>query len=140
MKAPKLDGILKTALFVENVNLSLLFYQKIFEFETLFFDEQIGALNVSDQQVLLLFLKRSSKLRSTTSGDEENLIDWYSEDLHLAFSIAANELEQWKGWLNKNNIAIEKELKWKRGGTSIYFRDPDNYLLELETPGIWTIY
>ena len=28
---------------------------------------------------------------------------------------------------------------WKRGGESIYFRDPDGHLLELATPG-WAIY
>ncbi|MDQ3753396.1 MAG: glyoxalase, partial [Acidobacteriota bacterium] len=30
--------------------------------------------------------------------------------------------------------------KWNRGGTSLYFRDPDNHLLELATPGLWAIY
>ncbi len=28
----------------------------------------------------------------------------------------------------------------KLGGTSLYFRDPDGHLLELVTPGIWSIY
>ncbi|MEP7038442.1 MAG: glyoxalase, partial [Acidobacteriota bacterium] len=35
---------------------------------------------------------------------------------------------------------IESKVKWERGGTSIYFRDPDKHLLELATPGLWTIY
>src|SRR6266702_2021059 len=27
-----------------------------------------------------------------------------------------------------------------RGGSSIYFRDPDNHSVELATPGLWSIY
>ena len=37
-------------------------------------------------------------------------------------------------------IAIEGRTDWSRGGHSIYFRDPDGHLLELATPGLWTIY
>jgi catechol 2,3-dioxygenase-like lactoylglutathione lyase family enzyme len=34
-------------------------------------------------------------------------------------------------------IAIEGRTNWRRGGISIYFRDPDGHLLELATPGLW---
>jgi len=61
-------------------------------------------------------------------------------NLHLAFSIAKNELDPWKNWLYNNNIKIESEYFWERGGTSLYFRDPDNHLLEMATPGLWSIY
>jgi len=37
-------------------------------------------------------------------------------------------------------IPIEDRKTWDRGGQSIYFRDPDGHLLELATPGVWTIY
>jgi len=42
--------------------------------------------------------------------------------------------------LREHGIAIESTITWPRGGTSIYFRDPDGHLLELVTPGIWDIY
>ncbi|MDZ4820644.1 MAG: glyoxalase, partial [Planctomycetota bacterium] len=29
---------------------------------------------------------------------------------------------------------------WPQGARSIYFRDPDGHLLELLTPGFWSIY
>ena len=60
--------------------------------------------------------------------------------LHVAFAIAKDALPQWEERLSANNIAIEGRTTWKRGGESIYFRDPDGHLLELATPGLWAIY
>ena len=35
---------------------------------------------------------------------------------------------------------IESRVTWERGGTSLYFRDPDHRLVELATPGLWPSY
>jgi len=139
MNVPKLNGVLETALYVNDLELSLSFYKKIFEFETLYSDERLCALSVSNKQVLLLFLKGASKVAMVSSGGIVPAHDGEGK-LHLAFSISTNDLEQWKSWLRQNNIEIESEYKWTRGGTSLYFRDPDRHLLELVTPGLWTIY
>src|SRR5829696_5742899 len=37
-------------------------------------------------------------------------------------------------------VVIEGRTDWPRGGTSIYFHDPDGHLLELATPGLWPGY
>jgi catechol 2,3-dioxygenase-like lactoylglutathione lyase family enzyme len=60
--------------------------------------------------------------------------------LHIAFAIAADELTDWEKRLADNGVAIESTVRWSRGGRSIYFRDPDNHLLELATPGLWPNY
>ena len=36
-----------------------------------------------------------------------------------------------------HGVAEAGRTQWPRGGTSLYFRDPDGHLLELATPGIW---
>jgi len=94
---------------------------------------------VADKQVLLLFLKGSSTIPLETTGGTVLPHDGYGQ-LHLAFSISASELEEWEIRLKTMNVALESKVKWQRGGTSIYFRDPDKHLLELVTPGLWTIY
>ncbi len=139
MDAPKVSGILETALYVDDLEVSTSFYKTIFQFETLFADERLCALNVSDRQVLLLFLKRASNVVMTSSG---GVIPPHDGDgsLHCAFSMTGSELEIWENWLRVNEVTIESTVKWNRGGTSLYFRDPDNHLLELVTPGLWTIY
>ena len=139
MDVPKVSGILETALYVDDLQVSTSFYKTIFQFETLFADERLCALNVSDRQVLLLFLKRASNIAMASSG---GVIPPHDGDgnLHFAFSITASELETWENWLRENEVRIESKVEWNRGGTSLYFRDPDKHLLELATPGLWTIY
>ena len=139
MDVPKVSGILETALYVDDLKVSTSFYKTIFQFETLFADERLCALNVSNRQVLLLFLKRGSNIAMTSSVGVIPPHDG-NGNLHFAFSMAASELETWEDWLHENEVAIESTVKWTRGGISLYFRDPDNHLLELVTPGIWKIY
>jgi len=57
MTVPKLNALLETALYVEDLERSVAFYKTIFEFEPIFLSERLCALNVLDRQILLLFLK-----------------------------------------------------------------------------------
>lgn len=136
---PKLNAVLETSLYVDDLKISFLFYQKIFEFEEIFSNDRLCALNVSDQQVLLLFLKEASAMPSQTQGGIVPGHDGNGQ-LHLAFSIAEAELGNWRKWLQQNQIKIESEVLWPAGGISLYFRDPDMNSLELATPGLWPIY
>jgi catechol 2,3-dioxygenase-like lactoylglutathione lyase family enzyme len=60
--------------------------------------------------------------------------------LHFAFGVPAEELALWEERLESMGIAIESRVHWERGGESLYFRDPDNHLVELATPGTWPNY
>jgi catechol 2,3-dioxygenase-like lactoylglutathione lyase family enzyme len=136
---PSVTGVLETALYVENLQRSIHFYKTLFNFETLFSDTRLCAMSVAGRQVLLLFKKGASSKPIVTS---EGTIPPHDGDgnLHLAFSIAAAELEYWEGWLQQNGIAIESKVNWKESGQSLYIRDPDHHLIELATPGTWSIY
>jgi catechol 2,3-dioxygenase-like lactoylglutathione lyase family enzyme len=56
---------------------------------------------------------------------------------HFALGIAAENLDAWPKRLAAHGVAIEKEVRWPRGGQSIYFRDPAGNSVELLTPGLW---
>jgi catechol 2,3-dioxygenase-like lactoylglutathione lyase family enzyme len=42
--------------------------------------------------------------------------------------------------LAAQGIAVESRVTWPRGGTSLYFRDPDAHSLEVASPGLWPNY
>ena len=130
---PTTEGILETSLYVEDVAGSATFYEKIFGFPVISdFGGRGCALRAGERQVLLLFKKGGSLAMETPhDGDGE---------LHLAFAIPAAELARWEAWLAENGIALEERRQWERGGVSLYFRDPDRHLIEVATPGVWSIY
>ncbi|MFZ3331208.1 MAG: VOC family protein [Candidatus Acidiferrales bacterium] len=130
---PKTNGILESSLYVSDLARSVRFYEETFGFPVIKeFGARGCAMNAGPRQVLLLFKKRASRtIQSPHDGDGE---------LHIAFAIAADELAGWEGWLQARGIAVEEKRKWELGGWSIYFRDPDRHLLELATPGVWSVY
>jgi catechol 2,3-dioxygenase-like lactoylglutathione lyase family enzyme len=130
---PKSNGILESSLYVSDVARSVRFYEETFGFRVIKeFGERGCAMNAGTQQVLLLFKKGGSRrIQSPHDGDGE---------LHIAFAIPANELANWESWLQTRGIAVEEKRQWELGGWSLYFRDPDRHLLELATPGVWSVY
>jgi len=130
---PKLNGILETALYVDDLRRSARFYKDIFGFEVIDSGNRLCALGIGPGQVLLLFKKGASADLPVGATDGEG-------QLHLAFAISAEELDAWESWLAKQRVAVELRRTWERGGRSIYFRDPDGHLLELATPGVWSVY
>ena len=130
---PKTNGILESSLYVGDVTRSARFYENIFGFRKISdFGGRGCAMHAGERQVLLLFKKGASlEIQSPHDGTGE---------LHLAFAIAAAELPAWETWLAENGIAVEEKRAWELGGVSLYFRDPDRHLLEVATPGVWTIY
>ena len=130
---PKSEGILESSLYVDDVAASARFYEKILGFRVISdFGERGCAMQAGERQVLLLFKKRGSlSIQSPHFGEGE---------LHLAFAIPASELARWEAWLAEAGIAIEEKRMWELGRVSIYFRDLDRHLIELATPGVWSIY
>ena len=130
---PKTEGILESSLYVADVHASAQFYGRIFGFRIISdFGDRGCAMEAGSRQVLLLFRKGGSRdMETPHDGDGE---------LHLAFAIPASELAAWEAWLTTNDIAVEEKHAWELGGHSLYFRDPDRHLIELATPGVWSIY
>ncbi|UOQ43256.1 VOC family protein [Halobacillus salinarum] len=54
---------------------------------------------------------------------------------HLAFYVSEKDFSSWQLHLEREGVAIEEGRKREPDGEghSIYFRDPDNHLLELHT-------
>jgi catechol 2,3-dioxygenase-like lactoylglutathione lyase family enzyme len=134
---PKLDRVLETALYVDDLDRAAAFYADVLGLAPLYEDQRLRAFAVGNS-VLLLFRRGASletiKLPGGTIPPHDG-----SGPLHVAFAVAADELVRWEARLGERDIPVEGRTDWSRGGRSVYFRDPDGHLLELATPGLWRI-
>jgi catechol 2,3-dioxygenase-like lactoylglutathione lyase family enzyme len=137
---PRVAGVLETALYVSDLASASRFYEEVLGFERVAGDEQrFRALAIGPAQLLLLFRHGSATEPLDTPGGAIPAHDGRGE-LHVAFAITAASLTAWESRLASHGVEIESRVRWPRGGTSIYFRDPDRHVVELATPGLWPNY
>jgi catechol 2,3-dioxygenase-like lactoylglutathione lyase family enzyme len=136
---PRITGVVETCLHVEDVERSARFYEDLFGFKRMAGDSRFCALNVAPGCVFLLFRRGGTLEPVKVSGGIIPPHDG-SGRMHFAFAIPPHDLKLWIARLEKTGIVIESRVRWEAGGESIYFRDPDEHLVELATPGIWPNY
>jgi catechol 2,3-dioxygenase-like lactoylglutathione lyase family enzyme len=136
---PKLGGILETALYTDDMARARAFYEGVLGLVPIFEDNRLCAYDVAGHDVLLIFRRGAATQIVTMPGGTIPGHDG-AGPLHIAFAIAKDDLAQWERHLAAHGVVIEGATSWSRGGRSIYFRDPDGHLLELATPGLWSIY
>jgi catechol 2,3-dioxygenase-like lactoylglutathione lyase family enzyme len=136
---PALSGILETALYVSDLERCARFYEEVMGLKQLEGDARFRAYAVAGRDILLLFQQGETNEPLQLPGGVIPPHDGFGR-LHLAFAIEASELPGWEQRLTRSGIAIESRVRWPRGGESLYFRDPNENLLELATRGTWSIY
>ncbi|WP_040638662.1 VOC family protein [Microvirga lotononidis] len=136
---PTLNAVLETALYVDDLSRARAFYEEALGLKVLFGNQRMCAFDVGGKSVLLLFLRGASREDMSTPGGTIPGHDGQGP-LHIGFAVSADELPAWESRLQEKGIPVESRTTWSRGGTSVYFRDPDGHLLELATPGLWETY
>jgi len=133
---PRIDGLLETSLYARDLARTAAFYRELFGFKALVDTPRLVAFEITSRSVLLVF---------QAGATEDDVVDGRGKipghegvgRLHLALSIAKEDLDAWRRRLFERGIEIVGEYRWPRGGVSLYIRDPDGALLELATPGLW---
>ena len=131
----KILRVLESALYVEDLDRAVDFFKVVMGLEPMVeAPGRLVAMNAGGATVLLLFRRGS-----TTEG-LNSPTGWIpphdgSGPVHIAFAV--DDTAAWEERLAAHGVAIESRITWDRGGTSIYFRDPDGHSIELATRGTW---
>lgn len=136
---PALRRIVETAVYCKDLARAHDFYVNILGARVLLDTERLLALDVHRESVLLLFRRDATTVPLVTAG---GVVPPHGAEgvQHLAFAVAAEDLEQWGSHLEASGVEIESRVKWPRGGESVYVRDPDGHSVEFITPGLWETY
>jgi catechol 2,3-dioxygenase-like lactoylglutathione lyase family enzyme len=137
--APSIRGVLETAIYVADLARAKRWYQELLGCPVMVDDARMCAFNVGGRDVLLLFLEGGTPAAVETPGGSIPPHDAHGQ-MHFALAVDAADLPAWERRLAERGIEIESRVRWSRGGTSVYFRDPDGHLVELATPGLWENY
>ena len=145
---PEVRRVLETALYVEDLEGSVGFYERVIGLRVMYkgdgprtplAEARLVAMDSGEGTVLLLF-RRGATLAGA-SFPKGWIPPHHGEGpAHFAFAIDSEDLDSWRRHLAAEGVEIESELNWDRGGTSIYFRDPEGHSVELATPGVWEVY
>ncbi|HKN65933.1 MAG TPA: VOC family protein [Gemmatimonadaceae bacterium] len=137
---PRLDRIVETALYCDDLARSRAFYVDILGAVPLLDSGRLLAVNIGGASVLLLFQRGATLEPLPTPGGVVPSHGGRGVQ-HIAFAVSdRSQLDAWAARLEQTGVAIESRVRWPRGGESIYIRDPDEHSIELITPGLWAIY
>src|ERR1700759_4530929 len=132
---PRVDRLLETALYVDDLDAVVAFYRDALGL-TVLVDAapRLVAMDAGQASILLVFKRGETTLGLKTSG---GLIPPHAGHgpAHLAFAVSAEALVEWETHFHVRGIAIESRVRWETGGESLYLRDPAGHSVELATPG-----
>ena len=135
----KITHILETSLYAKDVAATAKFYATVLGLEAMLATPRLVAFDAGNRSVLLVFQEGATGEDLAT---DEGVIPGHDGQgrLHLALGIPAESLADWRERLAAHGVPVISETRWKGGGTSFYFHDPDGHVVELATPGLWANY
>ncbi|MBS7545994.1 VOC family protein [Ancylobacter oerskovii] len=136
---PPLSGVLETGLYVDDIGRARAFYEGVLGLKPMVADDRFCAYEAGPASVLLLFRRGYTREPVEVPGGVIPPHDGHGP-LHFALAIPETALAAWIAHLERAGVALEGRVDWKKGGVSLYFRDPDGHLVELATPGLWPNY
>ncbi len=103
---PKLNGILETALYTDDMERAKAFYEGVLELKPIFGDSRLSAYGVASRSVLLIFKRGAATQTVTMPGGTIPGHDG-AGPLHIAFAIGKDELAECEQNLAARGAAIE---------------------------------
>jgi len=136
---PEITHLVESSLYAKDLAVTSRFYAEVLGLQAMLTTPRLVAFDAGNRSVLLLFQEGATAEDLPT---DEGLIPGHDGKgrLHLALGVRPAALSEWRERLEQHGVAIISETHWRRGGTSLYFHDPDGHVVELATPGLWPNY
>jgi catechol 2,3-dioxygenase-like lactoylglutathione lyase family enzyme len=132
------NGILETALYVEDLDKAAQFYGSVLGLELITIVPGRNIFFRCGEGVLLLFNAEATRI--ALQGPLPVPTHGASGQGHVCFRASSAEMDQWIVRLRSHGVEIEADFRWpSSGGRSIYFRDPSGNSLEFGEPKIWEL-
>jgi len=123
--------IKETCLYVQDLQQTKLFYNGKLGLEVI---GEVAGRHVffrAGESVLLCFI-------AAESAKSQIVPPHFGQgNMHLAFEVSPCDYPARKTEIEQLGISIEMEYDWGRGFHSLYFRDPDQHVLEIVMTGMW---
>ena len=133
---PPLQGILETAVYVDDLEKAHAFYSGVVGLERMLETDRLYAYDTGPGETLLVFARGQTAEDTVTDGGV--IPGHHSEGPgHFAFRIAADQLDPWRAHLAACGVTLRSEVTWPAGGTSLYVDDPDGTVVEFAAPPLW---
>ncbi|MEX2455825.1 MAG: VOC family protein [Balneolaceae bacterium] len=133
----KLKKIIETCLYAENLEEAEHFYTHILKLKIVGSEEGRHLFFKCGKGMLLIFNPNHTKHKQTHVNGNIIPLHGSNGDGHIAFSV--ENYDQWKDWLQQNDVEIESIVNWPNGVESVYFRDPAGNSVELVQADIWNL-
>lgn len=130
----RVNDILECCLYAEDLEASARFYEEVLGLHPFSRAEKRHVFFRCGGRVFLLF-----DPARTAEGSGEVPPHGAHGPGHVAFSVPQDALPAWREHLRAQGVAVESEVTWPSGGTSLYLRDPAGNSVELTSPRIWGI-
>lgn len=132
------DGILETALYVDDLDVAEAFYGGLIGLEKI---AEIPGRHVffrCGEGVLLLFVAEQT-VKPPNNPAMPVPPHGTTGPGHACFRVAGDRLDAWRAHLEGQGVAIEADFCWPNGARSLYFRDPAGNSLEISEPKLWSL-
>lgn len=135
----RVEGVLETCLYATDLEAAERFYTGVLGLEVLTRSEGRHVFFRCGAGVFLVFNPERTSSEQTEVGGVPVPLHGARGAGHMAFAVPEEELDGWKAHLARLGVAVEAEVRWPRGGRSLYLRDPAGNSVELAPPSIWAI-
>ena len=134
---PAIEGVLETCLYARDLEAAEHFYADLLGLDVVAREPARHVFFRCGAAMLLVF----DPDRTIAAPGEVNGVavppHGAHGPAHVCFRVAESELHAWRDRMNTAGVAIEAEITWPRGGSSLYLRDPANNRVELAPATIW---